>query len=66
MRRSPYFRPIAMVVMGIIALYNVSTRPSFQTYRMVDIVTLVASGMLFGVGFAKLASVIRGPAVNAS
>jgi len=52
MRRIP-FQSIAMVVMGIIALYTVTIRPSFQAYRMVDVVTLVASGVLFGVGIAK-------------
>lgn len=45
-RISSFWVPL---LFGIMALTNVLTRPSFQTVRTVDAVTLVAAGMCFGV-----------------
>jgi hypothetical protein len=51
-RRSfPFWVPL---LFGLMALTSVLTRPSFQSVRAVDAVTLVAAGMCFGaalVGF---------------
>jgi uncharacterized membrane protein len=66
MRRRPYFVPIAMIVLGMIALYNLTQRPSFQAYRMVDAFTLVAVGMLVGVALTQLAFLVRHGNVKAS
>lgn len=49
---------------GIIAFYNVSTRPSFATYRAVDVVTLIAVGVCFGAALVALVMFFRGPRSN--
>ena len=60
MRRTSYLMPLAMIIMAVVALYSVSTRPRFQEYRKVDVVTLVASGLLVGVAVASILSIRQG------
>ncbi len=44
---------IALVV-GITGLMTVAGRPRFATYRTVDVLELVASGMCFGIALAGI------------
>lgn len=56
----PYLVPLFVAFMGLIALYNVSTRPSFQAYRGVDVVGLLAAGMCFGAAIVMTVFFVRG------
>jgi len=55
-RITPFWVPL---LFGIMALTNVLTRPSFQTVRAVDAVTLVAAGMCFGSALTGLVHFLR-------
>jgi hypothetical protein len=44
---------IALVV-GIVGLTALAGRPRFATYRTVDVLELLASGMCFGIAFAGI------------
>ena len=50
---------IALVV-GIIALTTVSSRPRFSGYATVDVLQLLASGMCFGISFVGIVRALRG------
>ena len=50
---------IALVV-GIIALTTVSSRPRFSGYATVDVLQLLASGMCFGVALVGIVRALRG------
>ena len=50
--------PLFVAFMGFAALINAASSPSFATFRTVDVVRLIASGMCFG---AALVLFIRGP-----
>jgi small neutral amino acid transporter SnatA (MarC family) len=52
----PFWVPL---IFGIMALTSVLTRPSFQTVRAVDAVTLVAAGMCFGSALTRLVLSLR-------
>lgn len=60
MRRKPYFVPIFAFFMGTLTLASIAGRPSFEAYRAVDVLGLIGVGMLFGVGGAKVAALVRG------
>lgn len=47
------------LLFGMMALTNVVTRPSFQSVRAVDAVTLVAAGMCFGAALVGLVGRLR-------
>jgi hypothetical protein len=47
---------------GLSALFTVVSRPRFQTYQTVDVISLVASGLCFGVALVGLARILRGTA----
>ena len=49
MRRKRYFLPIMMLFMAITVFFNIAGRPSFQSYRAVDVLTLIGVGMMLGV-----------------
>jgi len=51
-------------VVGLSALLTVIGRPRFQTYRTVDVIELVASGLCFGIAFVGLVQLFRGPAAD--
>jgi hypothetical protein len=49
------FVPLFILMMGFAALINTASRPTFKTFRSVDVVSLVAAGMCFGAAIAALA-----------
>jgi hypothetical protein len=52
---------IAMpLVIGLVGLMNLMHQPRFATFRNVDIVQLLGSGMCFGVALVGLFSLLRG------
>jgi uncharacterized membrane protein len=58
-RPKPYFFPIVAFLMGAMVFMNVAGRAAFQAYRAVDVVSLIAVGMLFGVGATRTAFLFR-------
>jgi hypothetical protein len=60
MRRMPYLVPLFVALMGFLSLLNISTRPSFQNFRAVDVVGLEASGMCFGAAVVLTVLMLRG------
>jgi hypothetical protein len=57
MNKRPIIVSIVPLIVGAWAVYHVANKPGFEAYRSVDVVTLVASGMCFGV---VLLLVLRG------
>lgn len=49
------------ILIGCIAILNISHRPRFAAFHNVDVLTLVAAGMCFGVALAALLAHVRGP-----
>ncbi len=47
------------LTVGIIGFGNVARLPRFETYRTVDILQLIASGMLLGIALASLTAYFR-------
>ncbi len=45
---------VVLIVVGAIGIFSLTARPRFQTYRTVDVLQLVASGMCFGVALARI------------
>jgi hypothetical protein len=64
MRRQPYLVPILMLVMAITVFSNIAGRPSFQSYRAVDVLTLIGVGMMLGVAVTSTAFLISGRRVQ--
>jgi hypothetical protein len=60
MRRKPYFLPVLMLLMAVIVFSNVAGRPSFQSYRAVDVMTLIGVGMMLGVAITSTAFLVSG------
>ena len=58
-RLKPYFVPLFQVFFGLFALLNVASRPRFEAFRMVDVVTLIGVGMCFGAAIVSLVMLIR-------
>ncbi len=54
------FIPLFMAFMGVAALSNAVSSPRFSTFRAVDVVRLVASGMCFGAALVALVTFFRG------
>lgn len=48
------FVPIFLFFMGIMAFTNAASRPSFETFKAIDIVRLIAVGMCFGAAIVAL------------
>jgi hypothetical protein len=46
--------------MAVIVFSNVAGRPSFQSYRAVDVMTLIGVGMMLGVAITSTAFVVSG------
>ena len=60
--RKRFMGPIfAPVLVGAIGLFNLMSKPRFQTFHSVDVLQLIASGMCFGVALSALFLMIRGP-----
>jgi hypothetical protein len=53
--------PLFVAFMGFAALWNTATSPTFATFRAVDVVRLVASGMCFGAALVLVILFLRGP-----
>ena len=49
----------AVLLVGLIGLVHLMEQPRFQSYRNVDILQLIASGMCFGVALSGLLVLIR-------
>lgn len=49
-----------LIVIGLIGIFSLTTRPRFQAFHTVDILQLVVSGMCFGVALARLIGPGRG------
>jgi hypothetical protein len=61
-RRKSAVSVIALVlVVGIVGLTTVAGRPRFATYRTVDVLELLASGMCFGIAFTGILRNWRDP-----
>jgi hypothetical protein len=57
----PSFVAIAVaLIIGTTALLTVAARPRFESYRAVDVLELVASGMCFGVALVWLLLRLKG------
>jgi hypothetical protein len=55
------FIPVFLMFMGIVALSNAASKPSFDAFRAIDVVRLVAVGMCFGAALVTLIMFLRGP-----
>ncbi|HLQ51148.1 MAG TPA: hypothetical protein VK129_06585 [Terriglobales bacterium] len=53
------FVPVFLVFMGMIAFSNAASKPSFETFRAVDVVRLIAVGMCFGAALVALIMFFR-------
>lgn len=42
-----------LIVVGLIGVFSLTTRPRFQMFHTVDVLQLVVSGMCFGVALAR-------------
>jgi hypothetical protein len=51
---------LVLVSVGLIGLYNVASKPRFETFQAVDVVQLIATGMCLGAALAMLVVSIRG------
>lgn len=50
-----------LIIIGSIGLMNLMHQPRFETYRTVDVVQLLGSGMCYGVALVAIIMLIRGP-----
>lgn len=48
------FVPIFLVFMGIVAFSNAASKPSFDSFRAIDVVRLIAVGVCFGAALVSL------------
>jgi hypothetical protein len=49
------------LIIGLIGLMNLMGQPQFASFRNVDVVQLLGSGMCFGVALVALFALLRGP-----
>jgi hypothetical protein len=49
------------LLIGLIGLMNLMHQPRFASFRNVDVLQLIASGMCFGVALFALLLLMRGP-----
>ena len=54
----------APLLVGLVGLSNVASKPRFETFHAVDVVQLIASGMCFGAALAVLVMFFRGRISN--
>lgn len=45
---------VLLVSLGLMGLYNVTSKPRFETFHTVDVVQLIVTGMCFGVALGVL------------
>ena len=63
-RRQVVSGVFALVLVGLIGLYNVASKPRFETFHSVDVVQLIATGMCFGAALGMLTMFFRGRRSN--
>lgn len=51
-------------IIGLSGLMNLMHQPRFESFRNVDVLQLIASGMCFGVALAALIVLLRRPGKN--
>jgi hypothetical protein len=51
---------VVLVTVGLIGLYNVTSKPRFETFHTVDVLQLIVTGMCFGVALGMLIMFFRG------
>jgi hypothetical protein len=49
------------LIIGLSGLTNLMHQPRFESFRNVDVLQLLASGMCFGVALSALFALLRGP-----
>ena len=59
-RRQVVSGVLVPVSVGLIGLYNVTSKPRFDMFHAVDVVQLIATGMCFGAALAMLVMFFRG------
>ncbi len=59
-KRSPIVVWFIPLLIGFIGFYRVTQSPTFETYRAVDIVQLLGSGVCFGAALVGVIFVLRG------
>ena len=52
------------LLVGLIGLFNVASKPRFETFHAVDVVQLIATGMCFGAALGMLVLFFRGRRSN--
>jgi hypothetical protein len=60
-KRLPIVVFIIPLIVGLAGFSRVTHSPSFESYRTVDIVQLLGSGVCFGVAMVGVILLIRGP-----
>ena len=55
---------VISLVVGIIGLTTVSSRPRFSAYATVDVLQLLACGMCFGIALVGIVRIRRGPGAS--
>jgi hypothetical protein len=63
-RRKGVSGVLVLVAVGLIGLYNVASKPRFETFHAVDVVQLIATGMCFGAALGMLVMFFRGRRSN--
>ena len=59
-KRRPIVVFLIPLMVGLAGFYRVTQSPSFESYRTVDIVQLLGSGVCFGVTMIGLIFTLRG------
>jgi hypothetical protein len=49
------------IIIGSVGLMNLMHQPRFETYRTVDVVQLLGTGLCYGVALVALIVLLRGP-----
>jgi hypothetical protein len=49
------------IIIGSVGLMNLMHQPRFETYRTVDVVQLLGTGLCYGVALVALIMLLRGP-----
>jgi hypothetical protein len=49
------------LIIGLVGLTNLMHQPRFESFRNVDVLQLLASGMCFGVALSALFALVRVP-----
>ena len=59
-RKSLAVAVLVPMIVGSIGLMNLMQRPGFDSFRTVDVIQLLASGMCFGVALSAVVALLRG------